>query len=170
MLKVVNDAVYWLLSSGTLAAVVAFLWKYLKPLLEQKAQHASTAQSKEAWGLLEAVARTAVDSLVSNNNLSGKEKHKVATAQVLQTMSDNGVSVDHTTAANAVQAAYEVSPLTPTVDPQDNHAFDKAALREGTHDYSDRLVPADQKQLKSADLSVSNRANDPNGEVKEGLQ
>lgn len=148
MLKVVNDAVYWLLSSGTLAAVVAFLWKYLKPLLEQKAQHASTAQSKEAWGLLEAVARTAVDSLVSNNNLSGKEKHKVATAQVQQVMNDQGIKVDNSTASTAVQKAYELSPLTPTVEPK----------------------PQAVKKPDPAPVVPNNRANVVNPEMKEGLQ
>lgn len=145
MVKAINDVVYWLLSSGFLVAFIAFLWKYLKPLLQQKADHAATAQSREAWKLLEAVANAAVSALVNRKDLNGSDKFKQATDTVQQTMNDQGINVTHTAVANAVQAAYEKSSLTPTVK------------------------PTKKDPVLEAVKTAPNRANDLNDE-KEGLQ
>ena len=115
-MKVINDVVEWMISSGALVALFIFAWKYVKPWLDAKSEHASTEQTKALWELLEKVADTAVNSLVSNP-VSGKEKAKVATQHVEEFMSKQGMQISKGLAASAVQAAYEKSNLTPTINP-----------------------------------------------------
>ena len=48
-MKVANDIIEWLIQSGALAVLVAFLWAYAKPLLTAKAKprrnsHASSGR------------------------------------------------------------------------------------------------------------------------------
>lgn len=115
-MKLINDVVDWLISSGALVALFIFAWKYVKPILEARKLHASTEQTKALWELLEKVADTAVNSLVSSN-ASGPQKAKVATRNVETFMSKQGMQISKGLAASAVQAAYEKSNLTPTIDP-----------------------------------------------------
>ena len=51
-MKMINDIVNWLISSGALTALFIFAWKYVKPWLDNKAAHASTEQSRATWQLL----------------------------------------------------------------------------------------------------------------------
>lgn len=98
--------------SGILLIAIVYLWSYVKPLIDNKADHASTVQSKEMWQLLENVATTAVNSLVSQP-LTGSAKFDSATKSVMNVMANQGFNVDQKTAGMAVQSAYEVSDLTP---------------------------------------------------------
>lgn len=116
-MKVVNDIVYWLISSGALSALFVFAWKYVKPIMLEKQKHAKTAQEKELLGLVNALAENAVNSLVSNNDVTGHDKFKRATSLVGGTLADKGFNVKRETVEQAVQSAYEKSDLTPTVDP-----------------------------------------------------
>lgn len=115
--KWINDIIYWLISSGALTTAFLFAWKYLKPVLEAKKQHAKTVQAKESLELVERLAQTAVDSMVSNENLSGHDKFKAATGLVNHSLADKGFDVNTQVVNHAVQAAYEKSNLTPSVDP-----------------------------------------------------
>lgn len=113
----INDIVNWLISSGALSALFIFAWKYLKPVMIAKQKHAKTVQEKELLGLVNQLADNAVSSLVSAQGVTGPDKFKEATKIVGGTLSDKGFDVHQETVEHAVQAAYEKSDLTPTVDP-----------------------------------------------------
>ena len=118
-MKVANEINYlveWLIQSGTLVALVLFTWKFVKPWLDAKTSHASTEQAKLVWSLLEQVADISVTALVSQN-MSGKDKFSLAVNNVQQAMKSHGFEINQAAAENAVQYAYEHSPLTPTVVP-----------------------------------------------------
>ena len=118
----INDVVNWLISSGALTALFIFAWRYVKPWLDRKAAHASTEQSKASWQLLENFADTAVTSLAGNKNLTGEEKFLEAKNIVKALGNQEGIQVSNKAAQSLVQAAYENSPLTPTVQVDENEA------------------------------------------------
>ena len=118
-MKLLTDIGNWLISSGALVTAFIFAWKYAKPVLEAKKLHAKTLQEKELLGLVESLADNAVNSLVSNDALTGHDKFKVATTAVNSTLADKGFNVSQATVEHAVQSAYEKSDLTPTVNPED---------------------------------------------------
>lgn len=115
-MKTVNDIVEWLIQSGALVALVLFAWKFVKPWLDTRTSHASTEQAKVAWSLLEQVANISVTALVGRN-MTGKDKFDLAVKHVLQAMQSHGFTVSQAVVEDAVQYAYEHSPLTPTVVP-----------------------------------------------------
>lgn len=119
MTKLITDIGNWLISSGALTALFIFAWKYLKPVMEAKKLHAKTLQERELLGLVESLADNAVNSLISNEAMSGHDKFKTATSLVGSTLADKGFDVDQATVEHAVQSAYEKSDLTPTVDPNE---------------------------------------------------
>lgn len=118
MMKTINDIVNWLISSGALSALFIFAWKYLKPVMIEKQKHAKTVQERELLALVKQLADNAVNSLVSAD-APGHEKFKQATAVVDSALTDKGFDVKHDTITTAVQAAYEKSNLTPTVNPDE---------------------------------------------------
>lgn len=111
-MKTVNDIVEWFIQSGALVVLVLFAWKFVKPWLDAKASHASTEQSKAVWTLIDQVASTAVNSLVSNNKLTGEQKFNQAVHAVINALDRQGYAITEDTAKLAVQSAYEKSPLT----------------------------------------------------------
>ena len=117
MMKTINDIVNWLISSGALSALFIFAWKYLKPVMIEKQKHAKTVQERELIELRNQLADNAVNSLVSNNEVTGHDKFKQATSLVGGALADKGFDVKRETVEQAVQSAYEKSDLTPTVDP-----------------------------------------------------
>ena len=114
-MKVINDIIEWLVQTGLLSVLAIFLLKQLKPILDNKAEHASTEQSKALWTLLEQVADMAVTSLVSQDK-TGREKFDEASMIVNDVMKKQGYKLDSKTIHTAVQSAYEKSELTPTVN------------------------------------------------------
>lgn len=116
-MKVVNDIMNWLIQSGALVTIAVFAWKYLKPVMVEKQKHAKTVQEAELLGLVNSLADNAVNSLVSNTAITGHDKFDVATRMVGTTLAEKGFDVQRPTIEHAVQAAYEKSDLTPTVDP-----------------------------------------------------
>lgn len=110
-MKTANDIINWLFQSGLLAWAFYFTLAIAKPWVDGKIKHAKTAQQREAWTLLEQVAMTTVNSLVSSNK-SGTQKFLEASDLVQSYLSDHGIKVDMKTVQAAVQAAYEKSPLT----------------------------------------------------------
>lgn len=116
-MKMINDIVYWFISSGTATVLFIFAWKYLKPVMVAKQKHAKTMQERELLALINQLADNAVNSLVSNNEVTGSDKFKQATTMVGGALADKGFDVKRETVEQAVQSAYEKSDLTPTVDP-----------------------------------------------------
>lgn len=111
-MKTLNDIVNWIIQSGLLVWLFYFGFTLGKPWIDNKIKHAKTAQQREAWALLEQVAMTTVNSLVSSNK-SGSQKFLEASDLVQSYLSDHGIKVDMKTVQAAVQTAYEKSPLTP---------------------------------------------------------
>lgn len=115
--KTINDFFSWGINSGFFVAIVWFAWAYVKPIMLEKQKHAKTVQEKELLGLVNGLAEIAVNSLVSNDKVTGHDKFKRATSLVGSTLADKGFDVKRETVEQAVQSAYEKSDLTPTVDP-----------------------------------------------------
>ena len=111
-MKAINEIVEWLIQSGALTALFLFAWKIVKPWLDAKASHASAEQSNAVWTLIDQVASTAVNSLVSNNKLTGEQKFNQAVHAVINALDRQGYAITEDTAKLAVQSAYEKSPLT----------------------------------------------------------
>lgn len=110
-MKAANDIFTWLFQSGAIVWLFYFAITIAKPWVDGKIKHAKTVQQRETWALLEQVAMTTVNSLVSSNK-SGTQKFLEASDLVQSYLSDHGIKVDMKTVQAAVQAAYEKSPLT----------------------------------------------------------
>lgn len=110
-MKNITTVINWIIQSGLLVWLFYFALEIGKPWVDSKIKHAKTTQQKEAWSLLEQVAMTTVNSLVSAN-LKGNQKFDNATNQTLAFLENHGIHVDKRTVQSAVQAAYEKSPLT----------------------------------------------------------
>lgn len=119
-MKTANDIINWLFQSGLLAWAFYFTLAIAKPWVDGKIKHAKTAQQREAWALLEQVAMTTVNALVSADK-TGQQKFDEASTLVASYLAGHGIKVDMKTVQAAVQAAYEKSPLTtpPTHTPVD---------------------------------------------------
>ncbi|MCT3208493.1 hypothetical protein EFO75_07460 [Limosilactobacillus reuteri] len=141
-MKMINDIVYWFISSGTATVLFIFAWKYLKPVLEAKKLHAKTLQEKELLDVLEKLADNAVTSLNSNQALTGHDKFKVATQTVEIALADKGFDVSQSTVEHAVQTAYEKSDLTPATP---------------------------KNQIKTGVIDNTNASEIPAGEIKTGV-
>lgn len=115
-MKVANDIIEWLIQSGAIVWLFYFGFVIAKPWVGSKIDHAKTVRQREAWTLLEQVAMTAVNSLVSSSK-PGPQKFAEASDQVQSYMADHGVHIAMKTVQSVVQAAYEQSPLTPTTEP-----------------------------------------------------
>lgn len=109
-MKAANDIIEWLIQSGTLAVLVAFLWAYAKPLLTAKAKTAKTEQSRQLWTLAEQVAEAAVNTMASRN-MSGTDKHAKAVDMVQTLLAQSGHHIAPEDAEVVVQSAYEKSGL-----------------------------------------------------------
>lgn len=109
-MKVANDIIEWLIQSGALAVLVAFLWAYAKPLLSAKAKTAKTEQSRQLWTLAEQVAEAAVNTM-ANRSMSGSEKYAKAVDMVQTSLAQSGHYIAPDDAEAVVQSAYEKSGL-----------------------------------------------------------
>ena len=115
-MKTLNDIINWIIQSGLLVWLFYFGFAVGKPFIESKIKHAKTAQQKELWTLLQQVSMTVVNSLVSKD-MTGQAKFVEAVTQVQAYLENKGLNVDMKQVQSAVQSAYELSALTPTVDP-----------------------------------------------------
>ena len=109
-MKVANDIIEWLIQSGALAALIAFLWGYAKPLLTNKAKTAKTEQTRQLWTLAEQVAEAAVNTMASRN-LSGADKYAKAVDMVQTSLAQSGHHITPEDAEAVVQSAYQKSGL-----------------------------------------------------------
>lgn len=110
-MKITNDIINWITQSGAVLWLFYFAFVIAKPFVDGKIKHAKTAQQRETWALLEQVAMTTVNSLVSSSK-TGQQKFDEASTQVASYLSDHGIKMDMSAIQSAVQAAYEKSPLT----------------------------------------------------------
>lgn len=128
-MKIAIEVWKYLLSTGMFGAVVTFAWMYIRPMLEQKEQHAKTLQEKEMVDVTVKLADQAVASLAGNSNLTGNQKFKTATGLVTNSLENKGFNVDDKFVSHAVQAAYEKSDLTPTIDPNEEEQVEDGTAK-----------------------------------------
>ena len=115
-MKALNDIINWIINSGFLALLIYIAVAFGKPFVDSKIKHAKTAQQKELWTLLQQVSMTVVNSLVGKD-MTGQAKFAEAVTQVQAYLENKGLNVDMKQVQSAVQSAYELSTLTPSVDP-----------------------------------------------------
>ena len=120
-MKTLNDIINWIINSGFLALLIYIAVTFGKPFFDSKIKHAKTAQQKEAWKLLQQVSMTVVNSLVSKD-MTGQAKFVEAVTQVQAYLENKGLHVDMKQVQAAVQAAYEMSMLTPTVNANESES------------------------------------------------
>ena len=117
-MQALNDIINWIINSGFLALLIYIAVAFGKPWVDSKIKHAKTAQEKEAWTLLEQVAMTAVNARAGKHQ-TGQEKFVDASTAVQAYLENKGINIDMKQVEAAVQSAYELSTLTPSVDPED---------------------------------------------------
>lgn len=127
-MKTLNDIINWILQSGLLVWLFYFGFVVGKPFIESKIKHAKTAQQKELWTLLQQVSMTVVNSLVGKD-MTGQAKFVEAVTQVQAYLANKGLHVDMKQVQAAVQAAYELSTLTPTVDPNEEEQVEDGTAK-----------------------------------------
>ena len=118
-MKTLNDIINWIINSGFLALLIYIAVAFGKPFVDSKIKHAKTAQQKELWTLLQQVSMTVVNSLVGKD-MTGQAKFVEAVTQVQAYLANKGLHVDMKQVQSAVQSAYELSTLTPTVNPNED--------------------------------------------------
>ena len=118
-MKALNDIINWIINSGFLALLIYIAVAFGKPFVDSKIKHAKTAQQKELWTLLQQVSMTVVNSLVGKD-MTGQAKFVEAVTQVQAYLENKGLNVDMKQVQSAVQSAYELSTLTPSVDPNED--------------------------------------------------
>lgn len=127
-MKTLNDIINWIIQSGLLVWLFYFGFAIGKPFVDSKIKHAKTVQQKELWTLLQQVSMTNVNSLVGKD-MTGQAKFVEAVTQVQAYLANKGLNVDMKQVQAAVQAAYELSTLTPTIDPTTN---EEEQVEDGT--------------------------------------
>ena len=114
-MKTLNDIINWIIQSGLLVWLFYFGFAVGKPFVDSKIKHAKTAQQKELWTLLQQASMTVVNSLVGKD-MTGQAKFVEAVTQVQAYLANKGLNVDMKQVQAAVQAAYELSTLTPNTN------------------------------------------------------
>ena len=120
-MKTLNDIINWIIQSGLLVWLFYFGFAVGKPFIESKIKHAKTTQEQALWELALQLAMTAVNSRVGKN-ISGQEKFAQAVAEVQSYLTAKGLHIETKQIQAAVQSAYEMSMLTPTVNPNESES------------------------------------------------
>ena len=120
-MKTLNDIINWIIQSGLLVWLFYFGFAVGKPFIESKIKHAKTTQEQALWELVLQLAMTAVNSRVGKN-ISGQEKFAQAVAEVQSYLTAKGLHIETKQIQAAVQSAYEMSMLTPTVNPNESES------------------------------------------------
>lgn len=127
-MKILNDIINWIINSGFLALLIYIAVAFGKPFVDSKIKHAKTAQQKELWTLLQQVSMTVVNSLVGKD-MTGQAKFAEAVTQVQAYLENKGLNVDMKQVQSAVQSAYELSTLTPSVDPNEEEQVEDGTAK-----------------------------------------
>lgn len=118
-MNTLNDIINWIIQSGLLVWLFYFGFAIGKPFIDSKIKHAKTTQEQALWELALQLAMTAVNSRIGKN-ISGQEKFAQAVAEVQSYLTAKGLHIDTKQIQAAVQSAYELSTLTPTVNPNED--------------------------------------------------
>ena len=127
-MKTLNDIINWIINSGFLALLIYIAVAFGKPFVDSKIKHAKTTQEQALWELALQLAMTAVNSRVGKN-ISGQEKFAQAVAEVQSYLTAKGLHIETKQIQAAVQSAYEMSMLTPTVNPNEKES-EKSGVKQ----------------------------------------
>ena len=128
-MKIANDVISWIINSGFLALLIYIAVAFGKPWVDSKIKHAKTTQEQALWELVLQLAMTAVNSRVGKS-ITGQEKFSQAVAEVQSYLTAKGLHVDLKQIQAAVQSAYEMSMLTPTVNSNESESKKADAEQE----------------------------------------
>ena len=120
-MNTVNDIINWIWKTGLIYWLFYFSFAIGKPFVESKIKHAKTTQEQALWELVLQLAMTAVNSRVGKS-ITGQEKFSQAVAEVQSYLTAKGLHVDLKQIQAAVQSAYEMSMLTPTVNSNESES------------------------------------------------
>ena len=120
-MNTVNDIINWIWKTGLIYWLFYFGFAIGKPFVESKINHAKTTQEQALWELVLQLAMTAVNSRVGKS-ITGQEKFSQAVAEVQSYLTAKGLHVDLKQIQAAVQSAYEMSMLTPTVNSNESES------------------------------------------------
>ncbi|WP_152111159.1 phage holin, LLH family [Limosilactobacillus reuteri] len=120
-MNTVNDIINWIWKTGLIYWLFYFGFAIGKPFVESKIKHAKTTQEQALWELVLQLAMTAVNSRVGKS-ITGQEKFSQAVAEVQSYLTAKGLHVDLKQIQAAVQSAYEMSMLTPTVNSNESES------------------------------------------------
>lgn len=130
-MNTVNDIINWIWKTGLIYWLFYFGFAIGKPFVESKIKHAKTTQEQALWELALQLAMAAVNSRVGKN-ISGQEKFAQAVAEVQSYLTAKGLHIDTKQIQAAVQSAYEMSMLTPTVNPNEKPDDKQVVAPAGT--------------------------------------
>lgn len=128
-MNTVNDIINWIWKTGLIYWLFYFGFAIGKPFAESKIKHAKTTQEQALWELVLQLAMTAVNSRVGKS-ITGQEKFSQAVAEVQSYLTAKGLHVDLKQIQAAVQSAYEMSMLTPTVNSNESESKKADAEQE----------------------------------------
>ncbi|UNL41442.1 hypothetical protein G8B24_09715 [Limosilactobacillus reuteri] len=128
-MNTVNDIINWIWKTGLIYWLFYFGFAVGKPFIESKIKHAKTTQEQALWELVLQLAMTAVNSRVGKS-ITGQEKFSQAVAEVQSYLTAKGLHVDLKQIQAAVQSAYEMSMLTPTVNSNESESKKADAEQE----------------------------------------
>lgn len=128
-MNTVNDIINWIWKTGLIYWLFYFGFAIGKPFVESKIKHAKTTQEQALWELVLQLAMTAVNSRVGKS-ITGQEKFSQAVAEVQSYLTAKGLHVDLKQIQAAVQSAYEMSMLTPTVNSNESESKKADAEQE----------------------------------------
>lgn len=128
-MKTLNDIINWIWKTGLIYWLFYFGFAVGKPFVESKIKHAKTTQEQALWELVLQLAMTAVNSRVGKS-ITGQEKFSQAVAEVQSYLTAKGLHVDLKQIQAAVQSAYEMSMLTPTVNSNESESKKADAEQE----------------------------------------
>lgn len=128
-MNTVNDIINWIWKTGLIYWLFYFGFAVGKPFVESKIKHAKTTQEQALWELVLQLAMTAVNSRVGKS-ITGQEKFSQAVAEVQSYLTAKGLHVDLKQIQAAVQSAYEMSMLTPTVNSNESESKKADAEQE----------------------------------------
>ena len=128
-MNTVNDIINWIWKTGLIYWLFYFSFAIGKPFVESKIKHAKTTQEQALWELVLQLAMTAVNSRVGKS-ITGQEKFSQAVAEVQSYLTAKGLHVDLKQIQAAVQSAYEMSMLTPTVNSNESESKKADAEQE----------------------------------------
>ncbi|MBB1110122.1 hypothetical protein H5S11_06585 [Limosilactobacillus sp. pH52_RY] len=128
-MSTIINAIPTYILTAVISTVFYFALKQSQTFIHAKVIHAKTETSRAAWSCAAQLADDAVASLVGKD-MAGHEKFRQATDIVQQALQKQGIkNIDLNAIKTLVQSAYELSALTPTVDPNEEEQVEDGTAK-----------------------------------------